>query len=179
MTVTPTSPVVCPVALELSRSTWLVGVLPPDRSKVTSFAVRGGDAQSLLERLRAIADRLAVALGRGIELKVGFEAGFDGFWLARFLLQRGIDTVVLDSSSFLVSRRGRRVKTDRIDVEAIAYILRAHSLVIRQCVAWSESLHPRRRMRSDSAGSAHDSPRRRRDTSIASEVSWPCTASGT
>ena len=126
MTVTPTSPVVCPVALELSRSTWLVGVLPPDRSKVTSFAVRGGDAQSLLERLRAIADRLAVALGRGIELKVGFEAGYDGFWLARFLLQRGIDTVVLDSSSFLVSRRGRRVKTDRIDVEAIAYILRAY-----------------------------------------------------
>lgn len=126
MTVTPTSPVVCPVALELSRSTWLVGVLPPDRSKVKSFAVRGGDAQSLLERLRAIADQLAVALGRGIELKVGFEAGFDGFWLARFLLQHGIDTVVLDSSSFLVSRRGRRVKTDRIDVEAIAYILRAH-----------------------------------------------------
>jgi transposase len=126
MSVTLTSPVVCPVALELSRSTWLVGVLPPNGARVRSFAVRGGNAEGLLERLRAIADRLAVELGRDVELKVGFEAGFDGFWLARFLLQRGVDTLVLDSSSFLVSRRGRRVKTDRIDVEAIAYILRAH-----------------------------------------------------
>jgi transposase len=126
MSVTLTSPVVCPVALELSRSTWLVGVLPPNGARVRSFAVRGGNAEGLLERLRAIAGRLAVELGRDVELKVGFEAGFDGFWLARFLLQRGVDTLVLDSSSFLVSRRGRRVKTDRIDVEAIAYILRAH-----------------------------------------------------
>jgi transposase len=93
MTVTLTSPVVCPVALELSRSTWLVGVLPPNGVRVRSFAVRGGNAEGLLERLRAIAGRLAVELGREVELKVGFEAGFDGFWLARFLLQRGVDTV--------------------------------------------------------------------------------------
>jgi transposase len=126
MIVTPISPLVCPVALELSRSTWHVGILAPNRTKVKSFAVRGGDAQALLERLRGVAGRLAVELERDVELKVAFEAGFDGFWLARFLQQRGVDTVVLDSSSFLVSRRGRRVKTDRIDVEAIAYILRAH-----------------------------------------------------
>ncbi|GLR61926.1 IS110 family transposase [Rhizobium indigoferae] len=57
-----------------------------------------------------------------------FEAGYDGFWLARFLLNSGIDTTVLDPSSFLVSRRGRRVKTDRIDVEAMVFTLKAYLL---------------------------------------------------
>jgi len=52
--------------------------------------------------------------------------GYDGFWLARFLKDQGIDVLVLDPSSFLVSRRGRRAKTDRIDVEAMAFKLRAY-----------------------------------------------------
>lgn len=33
---------------------------------------------------------------------------------------------MLDASSFLISRRGRRTKTDRIDVEAMAFTLRAY-----------------------------------------------------
>lgn len=55
-----------------------------------------------------------------------FEAGYDGFWLARLLNGRGIPTSVLDPTSFLVVRRGRRAKTDRIDAEAMAFILRAY-----------------------------------------------------
>ena len=54
--------------------------------------------------------------------------GYGGFWLARFLLARGIETHVLDPASFLVSRRGRRAKTDRIDVEAMAFTFRAFLL---------------------------------------------------
>jgi len=64
--------------------------------------------------------------GQAVEIKVCFEAGYDGFWLARFLRDRGIDICVLDASSFLISRRGRRTKTDRIDVEAMTFTLRAY-----------------------------------------------------
>jgi transposase len=44
-----------------------------------------------------------------------YEAGRDGFWLARYLESRGIENFVVDSASIEVNRRGRRVKTDGID----------------------------------------------------------------
>ncbi len=42
-----------------------------------------------------------------------YEAGYDGFWLARFLEQRGIECLVMEPASLQVNRRARRVKTDR------------------------------------------------------------------
>ncbi len=54
-----------------------------------------------------------------------YEAGYDGFWLARFLEQRGIECLVMEPVSLQVNRRARRVKTDRIDVEALLHTLTA------------------------------------------------------
>ena len=45
-----------------------------------------------------------------------YEAGYDGFWLARSLKTEKIDCRVLDPVSLQVNRRARRVKTDRLDV---------------------------------------------------------------
>jgi transposase len=50
-----------------------------------------------------------------------YEAGYDGFWLARFLEQRGIECLVMEPASLQVNRRARRVKTDRIDVESLLH----------------------------------------------------------
>jgi transposase len=116
----------CYVALELSRAKWLVGALLPGRSKVATVLVPGGDTAGLLDVLGRLASRASREAGQAVPVKVCFEAGYDGFWLARFLLARGIETHVLDPASFLVSRRGRRAKTDRIDVEAMAFTLRAY-----------------------------------------------------
>ena len=44
-----------------------------------------------------------------------YEAGRDGFWLRRWLLEQGIDNMVVDSASIEVNRRARRAKTDRLD----------------------------------------------------------------
>jgi transposase len=119
----------CYVALELSRAKWLVGALLPGRSKVTTTVVPGGDTAALLDALVRFAARAGRETGQAVAaVKVCFEAGYDGFWLARFLFARGIETHVLDPASFLVSRRGRRAKTDRIDVEAMAFTLRAFLL---------------------------------------------------
>jgi len=50
---------------------------------------------------------------------VCYEAGYDGFWLARLLTKVGIECRVLDPASLQVNRRARRVKTDRIDALAL------------------------------------------------------------
>ena len=115
----------CDVAFELSRAKWLVGALLPGRAKVITTLVPSGSAAKLIEVLRRLATQACRATGGAVSLKVCYEAGYDGFWLARYLISRGIETHVLDPASFLVSRRGRRAKTDRIDVEAMAFTLKA------------------------------------------------------
>lgn len=118
----------CYVALELSRRTWLVGAILPDSPKVWTMAVPGRDTFALLASLEQLKVRAEQACDCEAILRVCFEAGYDGFWIARFLINQGIDTTVLDVTSFLVSRRGRRVKTDRDDVEAMCNTLKAFLL---------------------------------------------------
>jgi transposase len=55
-----------------------------------------------------------------------YEAGRDGFWLARYLDQAGIKNTVVDSSSIEVDRRRRRAKTDRIDATKLVTMLIRH-----------------------------------------------------
>jgi transposase len=50
---------------------------------------------------------------------VAYEAGRDGFWLARSLLKHGIEAYVIHSASVSVSREQRRAKTDRLDTELL------------------------------------------------------------
>ena len=52
-----------------------------------------------------------------------YEAGRDGFWLHRALLDNGIENTVLDASSIEVDRRARRAKTDRLDGRKLVALL--------------------------------------------------------
>src|SRR6266436_4995118 len=66
----------------------------------------------LLDRWRAA----GLKAGRVIERVVlAYEAGRDGFWLARWLRARGIEVYVIHPTSVAVSREHRRAKTDRLD----------------------------------------------------------------
>src|SRR5437763_14432936 len=57
----------------------------------------------------------AVRAGRTItRIAVAFEAGRDGFWLARWLAARGGEAHVIHASSLAVSRERRRAKTERL-----------------------------------------------------------------
>ena len=59
-------------------------------------------------------------LFRSIErIAIAFEAGRDGFWLARWLRARGIEAHIIHASSVAVSREHRRAKTDRLDTELL------------------------------------------------------------
>jgi len=52
-------------------------------------------------------------------IAVAFEAGRDGFWLARWLRKRSIEAHVIHAASVAVSREHRRAKTDRLDTKGL------------------------------------------------------------
>jgi transposase len=101
--------------IELSRSSWLVGGLVPgvSREPLKKLAADAAALWRVLEQWCAE----AAAAGRPIErICVAYEAGRDGFWLARWLRGRGVECHVMHATSIAVSREHRRAKTDRLDV---------------------------------------------------------------
>jgi len=87
-----------------------------ERQPLKKLAVDESVLLKLLHRWREEAEKA----GRRIErMAVAFEAGRDGFWLARWLRARGIEAHVIHASSVAVSREHRRAKTDRLDTELL------------------------------------------------------------
>jgi transposase len=83
-------------------------------------------AEALLTAIQGYRDRAKVA-GRQVERVIAtYEAGWSGFWLARWLATHGIETHVVQPSSVPVDRRARRAKSDGIDAE----------LLLRTLLAW-------------------------------------------
>ena len=112
-------------ALELSKKTWLLAIQFPDREQPSVYPVKGGDAGALMTKLIAARDRWAKVSGSPPSIVLCYEAGYDAFWLARFLKGHGIECLVLDPGSLEVNRRSRRVKTDRIDLKKLLRTLTA------------------------------------------------------
>jgi transposase len=104
--------------IELSQASWLVaGIVPAiERQPVKKIEADEVALLRLLERWRDEATRAGRRITR---VCVAFEAGRDGFWLARWLRARGIEAYVIHPSSVAVSREHRRAKTDRLDTELL------------------------------------------------------------
>ena len=104
--------------IEMSLSSWLVaGIVPGvERQPLKKLSVDESGLLKLLHRWREEAEKG----GRRIErIVVAFEAGRDGFWLARWLKARSIEVHVIHAASVAVSREHRRAKTDRLDTELL------------------------------------------------------------
>jgi hypothetical protein len=95
--------------IEMGQASWLVAGIVPGLER-QPLKKLGSDEQALfqlLQRWRAE----AVQAGRTIKrLVVAYEAGRDGFWLARWLRARDIETYVIHPNSVAVSREHRRAK---------------------------------------------------------------------
>ncbi len=102
-------------ALELSKNSWLLAIQVPGRDNPSLHPIGGGNVEGLMAKLDAARNRLAKVSGQTPKVTLCYEAGYDGFWLTRFLEQRGIECLVMEPASLQVNRRARRVKTDRID----------------------------------------------------------------
>src|ERR1700746_2952372 len=100
--------------VELSFRSWLVAGLVPVSPR-QPLKKLGPDAQALLTLLRRWQGEATKAGSTINRIVVAFEAGRDGFWLARWLRARGIEAYVIHPTSIPVSREHRRAKTDRLD----------------------------------------------------------------
>ena len=100
--------------IEMSQSSWLVaGIVPGiERHPLKKIEPSQEELICLLMRWRAEATKHGRTIMR---IAVAFEAGRDGFWLARWLQARDIEIYVIHPTSVAVSREHRRAKTDRLD----------------------------------------------------------------
>lgn len=104
--------------VELSLSSWLVaGIVPGiERQPLKKLKPEPAGLLELLQRWRLEAER---ACRRITRIAVAYEAGRDGFWLARWLKAHGIEAHVIHPASIAVSREHRRAKTDRLDTDLL------------------------------------------------------------
>src|ERR671938_2080514 len=102
------------VVIEMSQSSWLVAAIVPGVGREPRKKLEP-DADALLRLLQRWRDE-ATRAGRTLKrVVVAYEAGRDGFWLARWLWARGVEAYVIHPTSVAVSREHRRAKTDRLD----------------------------------------------------------------
>ncbi len=114
------------LAIELSNKTWVLSAQVPGLPRVKAKRTIEPTAEALLTAIQGYRER-AKAAGRHVERVIStYEAGWSGFWLARWLATHGIETHVVQPSSVPVDRRARRAKSDGIDAE----------LLLRTLLAW-------------------------------------------
>ena len=123
---TNNDPVRCFVAIELSKSSWVLGFQTLLAKQTSRYQVKACDAKALLELIERVRSRVVRELGRPVEMMSCYEAGYDGFWLHRVLEAHGVHNHVLDPASLQVNRRARRPKTDRIDADRMVRALIRH-----------------------------------------------------
>jgi len=104
--------------IEMSRWKWLVAAVIPgiQRQPLKKLDADEATLLKLLHRWRNEAGQAGRQIKR---IVVAYEAGRDGFWLARWLRVRGIEAYVIHPASIAVSREHRRPKTDRLDTELL------------------------------------------------------------
>jgi len=118
---TPATPLVLYMALELSECDWKLAFTTgmAQKPRLVTITARSTDGLELAmarakKRFGLPADTPVVSC---------YEAGRDGFWIHRHLIQEGVSNIVVDSASIEVNRRKRRAKTDRLDATKLVTML--------------------------------------------------------
>ena len=114
------------LAIEVSNKSWVLAAQVPGLPHTKAKRTIDPEAEALLAAIAGYRAR-AAAMGRSIERVIAvYEAGWSGFWLARWLMRHGVEVHVVQPSSVPVDRRMRRAKSDGIDAE----------LLLRTLLAW-------------------------------------------
>ncbi len=109
------------VAFELGQAKWKLAVTTDRRERPRHYTVEGGDVAAALEKVERA--RRHWRLDATTRVVSCYEAGRDGFWLARCLAARGVTNVVLNATSIARDARAKHVKTDRLDAERLLEVL--------------------------------------------------------
>ena len=114
------------LALDLGNSTWKLAFSVGLGQKPRIKTINARSTLSLVMEIRAAKKRFG--LPEDAPVVCCYEAGRDGFWLHRFLLDQGVSNQVVDSSSIEVNRRRRRAKSDSLDaVKLVEMLIRWHN----------------------------------------------------
>jgi transposase len=109
------------MAFELGLKDWKLGFTIGPAQKARRRTIPGGDLQSLQKEIKIAKKRFH--LSETSKVVSCYEAGRDGFWLHRYLVELGIKNSVVDSSSIEVNRKKRRAKADGLDVQKLLTML--------------------------------------------------------
>jgi transposase len=114
------------LSIEVSNKSWVLAGQVPGLPHTKAKRTINPEAEALSAAIAGYRAR-AAAVGRSIERVIAvYEAGWSGFWLARWLMSHGVEVYVIQPSSVPVDRRMRRAKSDGIDAE----------LLLRTLLAW-------------------------------------------
>jgi len=105
------------LAFELSDANWKLGFTTGTGRSLRQRNIKARDLEALQEEVRRAKKRFD--LPETTQVVSCYEAGRDGFWLHRYLVEQGIENLVVDSSSIQVNRRARQAKTDGMDVKKL------------------------------------------------------------
>ena len=86
-------------AVEVSRKSWVVALHTPDAGRIGLHTVPAADTAALAGLIDRARDALECGHGLRPRVLCGYEAGYEGFWLARRLARLGVEPLVLDPAS--------------------------------------------------------------------------------
>ena len=114
------------LAFELSKKKWKLGFSTGLGQHPRRRTIDAGDLPALQQEIEVAKRRFRLLVDAPV--KSCYEVGRDGFWLHRYLLEREVENMVVDSASIEVNRRVRRAKTYRIDVgKLLNMLIRYHN----------------------------------------------------
>ncbi len=109
------------VAIEMSLSKWGLAAAVEGQPRKRRKTVEGGDFQALLN---AVADfKARFKLSPDAPVVFCYEAGRDGFYPYRRLVELGHTVWVIDSASIEMSRHRRNAKSDGIDADKLVELM--------------------------------------------------------
>lgn len=103
------------VGLELAKNRWVLAF--GDGRKRRHVTIEGRDWKAFDAAVEQ--SKRKFGLSDEVQVVVVQEAGRDGFWVHRYLIEKGVESYVVDPASIPIPRRKRRRKTDRIDATHI------------------------------------------------------------
>jgi transposase len=121
------------LAFELGEKDWKLGFVTGIGQRPRRRRVEAGDLKALQEEISLAKKRLD--LPKASPVLSCYEAGRDGFWIHRYLVEEGVENLIVDAASIKVDRRSKRAKTDRIDLGELVSMLVRYDLGERK--VWS------------------------------------------
>jgi transposase len=112
------------LALELGEESWKLGFSSAFGQLPVVRDIGSRDQGALLASIAWAKKKLG--LDDQTPVVSCYEAGREGFWLHRFLVSKGVENLIVDSSSIEVPQKSRRAKTDRLDLAGLCDLLARH-----------------------------------------------------